>query len=138
MVKVVHFQGQTIRADAEVKAPKLRYGLACCDKSVCHVDFCSKVDIAVGIPKIHRPLCDRDSKRRLDLSRNVSVKVCVKANCGYLKVQAGNNLLHIPPALNCLKYIEESRGKNKPNRYSRERRIYRRGAVGGWHYRDVR
>ena len=67
----------------------------------------------------------------------VSVKVCVQANCEYLKVQAGDRLLHIPPAINCENYIEEARGKHKPTRYSRERRIYRRGAVGGWHYRDV-
>jgi hypothetical protein len=67
----------------------------------------------------------------------VSVKVCVKANCEFLKVQEGDRLLHIPPAINCLKYIEESRGKHKPTRYSRERRIYRRGVAGGWHYRDV-
>jgi len=67
----------------------------------------------------------------------VSVKVCVQANCEYLKVQAGDRLLHIPPAINCENYIEEARGKHKPTRYSRERRIYRRGVAGGWHYRDI-
>jgi hypothetical protein len=67
----------------------------------------------------------------------VSVKVCVKANCEFLKVQEGDRLLHILPAINCEKYIEKSRGKYKPTHYRRERRIYRRGAAGGWHYRDV-
>jgi len=69
----------------------------------------------------------------------VSVKVCVKANCEYLKVQEGDRLLHIPPAINCLKYIEEARGKHKkPLPFQRETRIHRRGVAGGWHYRDVK
>lgn len=148
MVKVVHFQGQAIRADIEVVAPKKRWNLPCYDKSICQVDHCSKYDTIVkeemmtplGEEKVGRKLyrnpCDEDCKRRLNLDK-VSVKVCVKANCEHLKVQEGDRLLHIPPAINCLKYIEESRGKHKPTRYSRERRIYRRGAVGGWHYRDV-
>jgi len=62
-------------------------------------------------------------------------------HCFYIEVQsllqAGDRIMHIPPAINCEKYLEESRGEHKPTRYSRERRIYRRGAIGGWHYRDV-
>lgn len=49
----------------------------------------------------HNP-CDEDCKRRLNLTK-VSVKVCVKANCEFLKVQEGDRLLHIPPAINCEK-----------------------------------
>lgn len=148
MFKVVRFHGQAIRADTMVTAPKLRFGLPCYDKSICQVEHCSKYDTIVkeekmtplGEEKIGRTLyrkpCDEDCKRRLNLDK-VSVKVCVKAKCLFLKVQAGDRLLHIPPAVNCLKYIEESRGKHKPTPFGRETRIHRRGVAGGWHYRDV-
>jgi hypothetical protein len=100
-------------------------------------DWAKKHSTPQGTRKtIYRNPCDEDCKRRLNLDK-VSVKVCVKTDCEHLKVQAGDRLLHTPPALTCLKYIEEARGKHKPTRYSRERRIYRRGAVGGWHYRDM-
>jgi hypothetical protein len=149
MVKVIRAKGILVKADTLVNAPKKRWNLPCYDKSTCAVDYCSKYDTIKHEPIyapsskgmetrkiIYRSECDEDCKRRLNLAK-VSVKVCVKANCEYLKVQEGDRLLHIPPAINCLKYIEESRGKRKPTRYRRERRIYRRGAVGGWHYRDV-
>ena len=148
MVEVMRFQGQTIRADTMVAAPKIRFGLPCYDKSICEVSRCSKYDTVVKEmedtlrgykPKftIYRNPCDEDCKRRLNLAK-VSVKVCVKADCEFLKVQEGDRLLHIPPAINCLKYIEESRSKHKPTPFGRETRIHRRGVAGGWHYRDVK
>jgi hypothetical protein len=149
LTKVVRFQGQTIRADIMVKAPKLRFGLPCYDKKTCSVDYCSKKDTityqetyapsGIGIRKvIRRKPCDEDCKRRVNLD-NVSVKVCVKANCEFFIVQQGDKLLHIPNSLTCVKYIEEARGRRgKPLPFQRETRIQRRGATGGWHYRDVK
>jgi hypothetical protein len=145
VVKVVRVKGIIVKAGAVVIAPKKRFGLRCYDKSICQVDYCKEVDTIIREPvetlrgysmrgKIIRQPCDKDCPRRINLDK-VSVKVCV--NCDFLSIQEGDRLLHIPPAINCLKYIEEARGKHKPTPYSRDRRIYRRGAVGGWHYRDV-
>jgi hypothetical protein len=88
------------------------------------------------ISKIVRQPCDKDCPRRINLDK-VCVEVC--ANCDFLNVQEGNRLLHVPPAINCLKYIEESRRRRvKPLPFGRETRLQRKGAVTGWHYRDVK
>jgi hypothetical protein len=66
----------------------------------------------------------------------ISVRTC--KDCEHIEVQEGIRIYHVPPRAECKKAIEEAKrstGKSKP--YSRDRRLYRRSAVGGWHYRDV-
>ncbi len=118
---------------------------------ICQTGFCKEVDsfvdghettasIMLGKPvrkEIHRNPGDKDCEKRITLDREVSVKVCIKAKCRS-EAETPEGCEHFKPnPVTCLKYLDEVRHKHKPTKFNKPHRIDRRGAVGGWHYRDV-
>jgi hypothetical protein len=90
--------------------------------------FCKKKVDNILNDTIFRQLCNKDCEKRINLDREVSVRVCINAECEYFKPN---------PYPSCTKYLNEGRHKHKPTKFNKPHRIDRRGAVGGWHYRDV-
>lgn len=159
MVLVVHVKGIRFDAKTEVTPPKRRFGLPCYDKDSCEVRFCRESDTFVegrrteaqemlGIRPKKQLIrqCARtgrsqegnknmNCKRRISFSR-VPIRVC--KNCQHINVQEGLRIYHVPPNAECTKAIlEAQRSAHTSTPYSRDRRLYRRSAVGGWHYRDI-
>lgn len=136
-MKIVTIDGIKIKASTLVVAPKKRIDsrkgttvgfLPCYDKSICQIEHCSKYDTVEYVSKmIIRQPCDEDCPKRINIDP-VRIRVC--KHCSYIKVQAGIPIHHIPPAINCMKYIEESKNVGKRMPYGRETRIFRRGGIG--------